>query len=82
MRTSGYNFLNNPAVSVVLKHLQPTVRLFFLINRLAIRIAQEIFGHADVSTTMIYTHVLQAGAGGKKPGGFIRRTGKSNRNGM
>lgn len=32
-----------------------------------IRTAQELLGYEDVSTTMIYTHVLKVGGGAQRP---------------
>ena len=46
----------------------PTVRHWYAPHRLEeshdIRPVQDLLGHADVSTTMIYTHVLTRGPAG------------------
>ncbi len=38
--------------------------MLLLVDSYDIRTAQELLGHTDVSTTMIYTHVLNRGGKG------------------
>ncbi len=45
-------------------HSGTLFQLIWLRQGMIIRTIQELMGHKDVSTTMIYTHVLNKGAPG------------------
>jgi len=55
--------IGKPATPHTLRH---SIATHVLQAGYAIRTVQELLGHSDVTTTMIYTHVLKVGGGGVK----------------